>query len=267
MPYIHRPSARKFIAEHEAGAAYVYMNYGVHWLLNVLGEGLRATDSSSSARSSRRAGVREMERRRLARAKSPLVFSLHALCSGPGKLAQALGGGWPRSRARSVRRGRNRFPAARVRRGRGDGCADRDFQGGALAVAFPGARQRVRQRAAARAGPEKHKGQTRENPVWPLGAGNSGLLAVAVRRSRRMRCLLGRAGAQADRRRGERNNGKNSHVFEVSPPFFSWLLAVVLRSWFAQNNAIPSAYFSLMNLRRCVSLRLYEDWGALGHHS
>lgn len=26
-----RPSAREFVAEHEAGDAYVYLNYGVHW--------------------------------------------------------------------------------------------------------------------------------------------------------------------------------------------------------------------------------------------
>ena len=85
----HRPSARKFIADHEPGAAYVYINYGVHWLLNVLVKGgtsgfvlIRALEPTR--------GVREMERRRLARAKTPLVFSLHALCSGPGKLTQAL---------------------------------------------------------------------------------------------------------------------------------------------------------------------------------
>ena len=85
----HRPSARKFIADHEPGAAYVYMNYGVHWLLNVLVKGsvngfvlFRALEPTR--------GVREMEKRRLARAKSPLTYSLHALCSGPGKLTQAL---------------------------------------------------------------------------------------------------------------------------------------------------------------------------------
>jgi DNA-3-methyladenine glycosylase len=32
-----------------------------------------------------------MERRRLEGARSALAYSLHALCSGPGKLAQALG--------------------------------------------------------------------------------------------------------------------------------------------------------------------------------
>lgn len=85
-----RPSARKFIADHPPGAAYVYMNYGVHWLLNVLVKGgprsgfvlIRALEPTR--------GVRAMERRRLARARSPLVFSIHALCSGPGKLTQAL---------------------------------------------------------------------------------------------------------------------------------------------------------------------------------
>ena len=85
----HRPSARKFIADHPPGAAYVYMNYGVHWLLNVLVKGstngfvlIRALEPTR--------GVRQMEQRRLVRAKSTLVFSMHALCSGPGKLAQAL---------------------------------------------------------------------------------------------------------------------------------------------------------------------------------
>lgn len=85
----HRPSARKFIANHDPGAAYVYINYGMHWLLNVLIKGringfvlIRALEPTR--------GVRAMEKRRLARARSPLVYSLHALCSGPGKLAQAL---------------------------------------------------------------------------------------------------------------------------------------------------------------------------------
>jgi DNA-3-methyladenine glycosylase len=86
----NRPSARRFVAEHEAGAAYVYMNYGMHWLLNVLVKGetngfvlFRALEPTR--------GAREMEKRRLAGAKSALAYSLHALCSGPGKLAQALG--------------------------------------------------------------------------------------------------------------------------------------------------------------------------------
>jgi len=86
----HRPSARLFIAKHDAGAAYVYMNYGVHWLLNVLVKGrtngfvlVRALEPVR--------GIAAMQKRRQSTAGAAAALRPHALCSGPGKLAQALG--------------------------------------------------------------------------------------------------------------------------------------------------------------------------------
>jgi DNA-3-methyladenine glycosylase len=77
-----RPSARSFIARNKAGTAYVYFNYGVHWMLNVLVKGdsngfvlIRALEP--------RRGVQLMRRRRG-------VHDLRQLCSGPGKLTQAF---------------------------------------------------------------------------------------------------------------------------------------------------------------------------------
>lgn len=81
-----RPSARTFIAQHGAGTAYVYFNYGTYWLLNVLVKGggedgfvlLRALQPTR--------GIPAMLcRRRLPRPSDS------ALCSGPGKLTIALG--------------------------------------------------------------------------------------------------------------------------------------------------------------------------------
>lgn len=78
-----RPSARAFVELHPPGAAYVYLNYGVHWLLNVLvKEGsedgfvlIRALEPTQGEELMRRR--RGLEERR-------------SLCSGPGKLSQAL---------------------------------------------------------------------------------------------------------------------------------------------------------------------------------
>jgi DNA-3-methyladenine glycosylase len=85
-----RPSAREFIARHKPGAAYVYFNYGMYWLLNVLVKGgkedgfvlLRALEPTR--------GIPAMTRRRLAHRRSPLAHP-RMLCSGPGKLTVALG--------------------------------------------------------------------------------------------------------------------------------------------------------------------------------
>lgn len=78
-----RPSARDFVARHRAGTAYVYLNYGMHWMLNVLVKGdehgfvlLRAIEP--------RRGLRAMMRRR-----NGLAGRL--LTGGPGRLAAALG--------------------------------------------------------------------------------------------------------------------------------------------------------------------------------
>lgn len=80
-----RPSARAFVANHQAGAAYVYFNYGVHWMLNVLVKGrrlgfvlIRALEPIE--------GIERMKKRRGVR-------DLKQLCSGPGKLTKALGVG------------------------------------------------------------------------------------------------------------------------------------------------------------------------------
>lgn len=77
-----RPSARSFIERKNAGAAYVYFNYGMHWMLNVLVKGnengfvlIRALEP--------RKGIEQMKKRRG-------VNDLKSLCSGPGKLTQAL---------------------------------------------------------------------------------------------------------------------------------------------------------------------------------
>ena len=77
-----RPSARAFVERNRPGAAYIYFNYGVHWMLNVLVKGeengfvlIRALEPTR--------GIALMRRRRG-------VHNLHRLCSGPGKLTQAL---------------------------------------------------------------------------------------------------------------------------------------------------------------------------------
>jgi DNA-3-methyladenine glycosylase len=77
-----RPRARAFVAEHSAGAAYVYLNYGMHWMLNVLVKGkrqgfvlIRALEPLDGIEAMREArGVQEIAQ----------------LCSGPGKLTRAL---------------------------------------------------------------------------------------------------------------------------------------------------------------------------------
>ncbi|MFZ0710725.1 MAG: DNA-3-methyladenine glycosylase, partial [Terrimicrobiaceae bacterium] len=78
-----RPSARAFVASHEAGAAYVYLNYGVHWMLNVLVKGKRLGFVLIRALEPV-AGIEQMKSARGTQ-------DVRHLCSGPGKLTRALG--------------------------------------------------------------------------------------------------------------------------------------------------------------------------------
>ena len=79
-----RPSTRAFVEKHDAGTAYVYMNYGVHWLFNILVKGgsrsgfvlFRALEPVS--------GLEQMRERR------PGTKDI-LLGAGPGRLTRALG--------------------------------------------------------------------------------------------------------------------------------------------------------------------------------
>lgn len=83
-----RPSTRAFVEAHPPGTAYVYLNYGVHWLLNVLVKGGAGAGFVLFRALEPLAGVPEMERRRWAGKPGRPV---EGLCSGPGKLSAALG--------------------------------------------------------------------------------------------------------------------------------------------------------------------------------
>jgi len=86
-----RPSARKFVADHAPGQAYVYFNYGMYWLLNVLVKGgpedgfvlIRALEPTR--------GISLMRKRRSSGRASQRTSQMETLCSGPGKLTIALG--------------------------------------------------------------------------------------------------------------------------------------------------------------------------------
>jgi len=85
-----RPSARKFLDRHPEGSAYIYLNYGMHWMLNISTSGpagrgfvlLRALEPV--------AGIGWMRRRRMAGKPRCPSAGIEWLCSGPGKLASAL---------------------------------------------------------------------------------------------------------------------------------------------------------------------------------
>jgi len=78
-----RPSTRAFVERNRAGAIYIYMNYGVHWMLNLLVKGGERSGLILIRALEPRRGLAAMRARRG-------VEELRRLCSGPGKLAQAL---------------------------------------------------------------------------------------------------------------------------------------------------------------------------------
>ena len=87
-----RPSARLFVAKNPPGAAYVYFNYGMYWMLNVLMKGPEGDGFVLFRALEPIDGIALMQRRRRSnRRKSSGDLPTTALCSGPGKLAQALG--------------------------------------------------------------------------------------------------------------------------------------------------------------------------------
>ena len=78
-----RRGTREFIRINPAGTLYIYLNYGVHWLLNFLVKGGRANGFVLIRALEPTSGCHLMAQRRG-------ISQLHSFCSGPGKLTQAL---------------------------------------------------------------------------------------------------------------------------------------------------------------------------------
>jgi DNA-3-methyladenine glycosylase len=79
-----RPSSREFVERSEPGTVYVYLNYGMYWLLNFLVKG-GAEDGFVLVRALEpTVGIERMKARRGGVAP-------HKLCAGPGRLGMALG--------------------------------------------------------------------------------------------------------------------------------------------------------------------------------
>jgi DNA-3-methyladenine glycosylase len=78
-----RPSTRAFVERNEPGAIYIYFNYGVHWMLNFLVKGSERTGLILIRALEPQRGLALMKERRG-------LEDVRRLCSGPGKLTQAL---------------------------------------------------------------------------------------------------------------------------------------------------------------------------------
>jgi DNA-3-methyladenine glycosylase len=79
-----RPGAREFVRLMPPGTAYVYLNYGMYWLFNLLVKG-GGRDGLVLVRALEpRLGIEQMMQRRNKK-------RVNDLCSGPGKTGMALG--------------------------------------------------------------------------------------------------------------------------------------------------------------------------------
>ncbi|MEP6937577.1 MAG: DNA-3-methyladenine glycosylase [Chthoniobacterales bacterium] len=78
-----RASTRSFVERNGPGAIYIYLNYGIHWMLNVLVKGGPRSGLILVRAIEPRLGIASMQRRRG-------TDDVRRLCSGPGKLTQAL---------------------------------------------------------------------------------------------------------------------------------------------------------------------------------
>jgi DNA-3-methyladenine glycosylase len=78
-----RRGTREFIGMNPPGTLYVYLNYGIHWLLNFLVKGGRANGFVLIRALEPTKGCHVMAQRRG-------TSEIRSLCSGPGKLTQAL---------------------------------------------------------------------------------------------------------------------------------------------------------------------------------
>ncbi len=78
-----RPSTRAFVERNPPGAVYIYFNYGVHWMLNLLVKGGERSGLILIRALEPQRGIPLMKKRRG-------LDDVRRLCSGPGKLTQAL---------------------------------------------------------------------------------------------------------------------------------------------------------------------------------